>query len=731
MTQGEAERRARLLEEAERVLDSRWDDAVSMVRDREHASRHSPRGNLGYADALLRRGRPEDVERAERAIRATLQAQERREQDAHYGNFRWWLEDSCVTDLNAVEFVLDGLNHLVRAHAGRLAPETLSAMRDAIALGLREIDRLDVHPSYTNIALSDICNSVLGGEAVGDSYYVERGARRLDEWWTFTNASGAPHEFNSPTYCAVDISRLATLAEHTRDRAIALKARMGEERLWLQVASHYHPALAQLAGPHSRSYYDGWTGTGGYLKLLLWRLLGDDDLRAESPYVPDTREEGHGGSATIDVRCPEYALDLMRQPRRCYETRETTDAAGGVDTYTYMTPEYALGTASKTYGVGEPLEIWPGFNSISLFFRRDGGARFGSLIARYLSDDAERARMGHDLWDEGVFVGAQHRNRAIVAYGLRPRMRNASSQRLSVRMLRVDAGSEVLVDGEPVREFPRRLRPEQRVVIAEGGVYVALVLLRQSDMGSDAPTELNVADGVLTLDVYNYLGPPKNFWEYRSLAGPFFRDNVRNGFVLEVAERSEFAGADEFDRHVAASTLADSLDGHAREITYASGDGTLSLRYDLRDMAPLGRRIDGREYASPMGCGGELDSGGVQWVQGRGQTLEAGDARLAAPGAPAWLVADSERQRYVAANPSGERVALSLETPRTRIECESFGFGRLELDERAGTLTFETVDGPVWFALRGERPRVLVNGTDVSDRLATDARGRWRLDAGS
>src|SRR5947207_1045895 len=101
------ERAAQLFDEGARLLEAHWDDVVAMVRYAEHPSHHDARGTLAYAIVLLRQG---DTARAERAIRAVLTLQETREQDAHYGNFRWTLEDAVVSDLNGVEFVLDSLN---------------------------------------------------------------------------------------------------------------------------------------------------------------------------------------------------------------------------------------------------------------------------------------------------------------------------------------------------------------------------------------------------------------------------------------------------------------------------------------------------------------------------------------------------------------------------------------------------------------------------------------------
>ena len=144
-------------------------------------------------------------------------------------------------------------------------------------------------------------------------------------------ASGAPHEYNSPTYIGVDLLRMASLAEETESPEIALKARMAEEMLWLHVAAHYHPQLAQIAGPHSRAYFDGWTGAGGYLKLLLWRLLGDDNLRRATGYAARSREEAHIGIATTTLHCPAYVERLLRERTFPQIAQETADAGLSLD----------------------------------------------------------------------------------------------------------------------------------------------------------------------------------------------------------------------------------------------------------------------------------------------------------------------------------------------------------------------------------------------------------------
>jgi hypothetical protein len=87
------------------------------------------------------------------------------------------------------------------------------------------------------------------------------------------------------------------------------------------------------------------------------------------------------------------------------------------------------------------------------------------------------------------------------------------------------------------------------------------------------------ADEVV-LSLVNYEGPAKVFWEYRSLAGPFWKGNVRNGFALWVAPLWEFGSIAEFGRTLAEVPLSDEVDGSWRRIVF----GDVRLEYDLREM---------------------------------------------------------------------------------------------------------------------------------------------------
>lgn len=737
----ESARAQRLLDEGARILHERWDGDVAMVRDPEHGARHSPRATLAYARALLdgrvalegdggagvMLSREERLRRADAGVRAVLALQETRPGDAHCGNFRWALEEEAVRDLNGVEFMLDALIPIVREHAGALPAATVDAAREAIALGLDEIDRLDVHVTYTNIYLSDVCNSVLGGELLGDDRVVERGARRLDDWIAFTASCGAPHEYNSPTYLAVDLARMASLAEHAADASIALRARVAEEMLWLHVGAHWHPALGQLSGPHARSYYDGWTGAGGYLKLMLWRVLGDDagglPLRADSPFARQSREEGHIGIALDALHPPGYVVRMLREKAFPYAVRERVDADEGIELVTEMTADYTLGTATSAYAVGVPREPSLQPNALLLQFRRDATPGFGTLTSRYIINEkaagaSVAGEIVDDLWDEGQPVCAQDGGRAIIAYGLRPRDGAVHSAKLSLRMLGVSDATEVWAGGERVRAYPARVAPGDAVIIAEGGVYVALIPLEATDMGSDAPILLRRDGHLLTLDIYNYLGAAKVFWEYRTLGGAFFQGNVQNAVILEVAERGAYADAGAFRAHIEAARVADSVDGEdLREIAYAPDGGeALRLRYHLRDM-----RVAGVSPAAGMRAGAP-DGRGPQLAVTAANLADVGALRVLGGPSPVYAVADAEVGRFVVLKLTDDDAPVLVETPVVALDCDEMGFARIDIDERAGTVRIDA-DGGIGVLRLTPGVRLVINGADVTESMTAAADG--------
>ena len=189
---------------------------------------------------LVAQGGPEDLELAGKMIDAVLLCQERRPDDANYGNFLWYQENEVVEDLNGVSFTLNTMIPMMIRHGDRLPPDLRQRILESIRLGLNATARLDVSPGYTNIAVFDIVNTCLGGELLHDPVFIARGRLKLALWMLFTAKFGIPFEYNSPTYTGVAIDALHSLATYSKDRDTRVRARTALSRLGLSVALHVH-----------------------------------------------------------------------------------------------------------------------------------------------------------------------------------------------------------------------------------------------------------------------------------------------------------------------------------------------------------------------------------------------------------------------------------------------------------------------------------------------------------
>jgi hypothetical protein len=397
---------------------------------------------------------------------------------------------------------------------------------------------------------------------------------------------GAPHEFNSPTYAAVDLNALANVVEYAEDPAAHDLALEMEQFIWRHVARYWHAPTMQSGGPHSRAYRRDVAGAPGFLKVVLYKVLGDPRLLVETPYYEGYAAEGSGLIARTEYHCPPDAEAMFREPvtrevRECVALSPRTEAVAAI------TPQYSCGTMSRQYGVGDPPEPWPMDNSCIAYWVRPGEPGYGVLYCRYRVNagsvgEASRQEVPSwmDTWEEGVFRTAQVGSQAIVAYGIPPRgQRPIGSMRLDIRLL--GAGDDVHVAGQKWAG-DRTTIGQQPVLIAGGEALIGIVPLHPTDLGRGAGVTL-WQDGTETVaSIVNYEGPPKQFWEYRSLTGPFWKGNVKNGFVLWIAARKDFGSIDEFSQALSEIALADRVSGSVRKIQF----GDVHLEYDLREMWP-------------------------------------------------------------------------------------------------------------------------------------------------
>jgi hypothetical protein len=640
-------------------------DTYLVAKVTENGVFHESRRGARLAAELVANGTPQDLELAEQVLRVVLGCQERDKDDPHYGNFMWMLEDEVVGDLNAVEFNLEYLIPMMLQHGDRLSTALREQVLEAIKLGLDEIRRLDVLVAYTNITLLDILNTCLGGELLRDVQIASRGYRKLIVWMAFTDREGTPFEYNSPTYTPVTLRALAQLAALVQHSDTRTRARAALARLGLSAALHIHAGTGRWAGPHSRAYHPSVVAETEAEVEMLHRWIEDGTL-------------------------PGWVRDALTRRPEAFEVTETAFAARDLGITTYHSKSFALGVSVKEAGGQSDV--------VMAHYVRPGSPRPGVLYTRYLTNDkwlgdfyhATDRTKSRNLIEEGRFYGVQQGPCAIGLYTLAhpAPLHSAKAALIWTQRELVD---EIWIGGERIDTLPRDLEPGQVVVVGSGDVWFAVLPLTVSDLGRGAPLRLVEREGDLVLELYNYLGPEKSFWEL-SWPGAFFKGQPQCGFYLEVAERGAYADGSAFAQTVKNGIL---MDETAPPFTYAGeADRSWKVEYS-RDERALGIEVDLMKWQLVRRW---TDKGSLNWPmlespvarQSSMGRVEIGSAVLTCGSEAGWLFASPETGRYVAAYHGLRPAPLTLTVPGGSVQVPMMGTGTVLWDN--GKVMVDAVD---------------------------------------
>jgi hypothetical protein len=185
----------------------------------------------------------------------------------------------------------------------------------------------------------------------------------------------------------------------------------------------------------------------------------------------------------------------------------------------------------------------------------------------------------------------------------------------------------------------------QVVVVGSGDVYMAVRPLTITPLGKETPILLVEREGDLALELYNYRGPQKRFWEL-NWPGAFFRGRPMCGFYLEVSERRLYANGAAFGHVVAAGLFREEIGaaftyagaGERRyAVAYCQDGQELGIEIDLMQWRLVKRWNHNGELGWPM-----LESEAARQTQsGR---VQVGNVTLSCDHGPIWLYAANGRQ---------------------------------------------------------------------------------------
>jgi hypothetical protein len=319
-----------LFQESMALNDLLYDEGVKLVKS-PHSGQAGPRSNYHmvresswYALGLLVRDEPGDRKRAADILDAVLKQQYLTPGTPWYGTFRRAPEEKDPApeatmwrnfDPNWRVFIGTTFEMILIEYPDRISPELVQRMYAAIDRGIEgEIAEKRLLPSYSNISL------MYG--ALWDFAAAHNGRadwKKLSEEWTeetyrLYKQYGAFFEYNSPTYCGVDLYGLALWRSYgstARMRAIGGEMEAG---LWRDIANLYQPDLRNISGPYDRAYgmdMESYVSVDGvWMRSVLEAKSAPlPALTATTDHVPDAWFAPQ--IAVLGTRIPADALKKM------------------------------------------------------------------------------------------------------------------------------------------------------------------------------------------------------------------------------------------------------------------------------------------------------------------------------------------------------------------------------------------------------------------------------------
>lgn len=303
---------------------------------------HPIRESFNYALALLdaeeESGRLIAIEILDRL----LSLQDADPESKSYGIWSWFWEEPLSAmsppDWNWADFCGVRLIEIILCHGERLPLQLQKRIGDALARASKSIQRRDVEPAYTNIAIMGSFVSLATAENYGLPELEGYAVSKFDAFYKYTKLHGSFTEYNSPAYTVTALDELCRILTYIQNSAVRNQAEYLYRLGWEEMASHFHAPTRQWSGPHSRCY-------STLMKPAQLSMIS----RATSGRFPDVYTE-----PTIVEHRPKHAcpVDLQERILHVGESREIRKvflkSSPSLIGTTWLTPQISLG--SINYG---------------------------------------------------------------------------------------------------------------------------------------------------------------------------------------------------------------------------------------------------------------------------------------------------------------------------------------------------------------------------------------------
>lgn len=303
---------------------------------------HGTRSALNYAVALLDSGDEKRLQRACDILRTVIALQDQNPTSKTYGIWSWFLEEPLdqmsPPDWNWADFCGVQLLQVALGHRSRLPPDLATEVDKAIHHAARSIQRRNVGPGYTNIAIMGTYVTLVAAELYGWADLKTYALTRLRGFHAHTRSLGGFSEYNSPTYSMVALAELGRMRLHVKDATAKPLIEEMYRMVWEDIAAHFHAPTRQWAGPHSRCYSSLLRAET--LDRLQCAMGGKVDFGVDAPSMYD-----HGLSLPCPADLVPHFLRL-EAPREVVKTYQKGERP--IIGTTWLEPSFALGSVNRS-----------------------------------------------------------------------------------------------------------------------------------------------------------------------------------------------------------------------------------------------------------------------------------------------------------------------------------------------------------------------------------------------
>jgi hypothetical protein len=493
--------RARL-GEALKKLDSLYDPQEKMLTrkltgwnyhtDATSGTFHEVRGSLSYAAKLLDYGGKDNRDRAFDIMDKVIGLQDTVVSSRTLGVWPYYEEEPLATkksppDFNWADFNGVTLLDIWIDHEEELPNDLKAKIKNALILAARSIEKRNMGPGYTNIAIMGTYVTYVTSGLFGLTDMHDYAEKRLRRFYDYTLERNGFTEYNSPTYTMVALDELNRMQRHITDAAASRMIDSLYAIGWDVVARHFHKPSGQWVGPHSRAYSP----------LTSREFYGVLEDASDGKIVIEGAK--HGAEVKIKHHIPSYLLHYFTEPTfpRTESDVFAIDSPRILAT-AYLTDDYALSTVNRSslWNQRHPMMAYWGTVSHPSYFQ-----------VRFL----------HDFYDfsSASFYSMQRENKAlaVINFILGGGDKHISIDRLKVGRfqaedlrLRFEFGPHSIIEG---LRLPHRADSILAFTADKMPFYLNIYRVEFGDL--KARWETGRDDDRAWIDLVLYSGKPRQF----------------------------------------------------------------------------------------------------------------------------------------------------------------------------------------------------------------------------